>query len=414
MRISALAAGVLGAALMTTTALAGEVTLYTWRIQEQRVWDALNAAKTLGDTTVKVVIVNSDDYDAKLRIALQSPGVDLFQGRAGAAWLGSFIDAGIVKPTTTDLSGIAPGTLDAARGADGQLYGVPFAVQMEGFLYNTKVFADNGVEVPKTLDELNAANDKFKAAGITPINFGARSGWWLNQVVGEAMTAGLVADDVAAKLISGEACFTDPEFVATLQTVKDWQDKGYLNDSAMADDYGAMRTSVAMGESAMMIDGGWSMGPASPMYEIDPELKLGFFPVPGPNGKVYAFGDGTYLVNANSANAAEAQKVLDFTATKEFAELFVKNVGELPAFGGAYTVEDPLLKSVAEAVATNSAAPTPFFAYSLNSGEPSYGTLVADGYQAMLSGTLSPADFAKKIQDGLNSWNYVGAAKCKA
>ena len=32
----------------------------------------------------------------------------------------------------------------------------------------------------------------------------------------------------------------------------------------------------------------------------------------------------------------------------------------------------------------------------------------------MLSGSLTPADFAKKIQDGLNSWNYVGAAKCKA
>jgi raffinose/stachyose/melibiose transport system substrate-binding protein len=414
MRISAIAAGVLGAALMTTTALAGEVNLYTWRIQEQPLWDALNASGALGDTKVNVVIVNSDDYDAKLRIALQSPGVDLFQGRAGAAWLSSFIDAGIIKPTTTDLSTIAPGTLDAARGPDGNLYGVPFAVQMEGILYNTKVFADNGVAVPASLDDFNAASDKFKAAGINPINFGARSGWWLNQVVGEAMTAGLVADDFSAKLISGEACFTDPEFVATLQTVKDWQDKGYINDSAMADDYGAMRTAVAMGESAMMIDGGWSMGPASPMYTIDPELKLGFFPVPGPNGKIYAFGDGTYLVNANSANAAEAQKVLDYTATQAFAEAFVKNVGELPAFGGAYTVEDPLLKSVADAVANNSAAPTPFFAYSLNKGEPSYGTLVADGYQAMLSGTLSPADFAKKIQDGLNSWSYVGAAKCGA
>jgi raffinose/stachyose/melibiose transport system substrate-binding protein len=413
MRISTFAAGVLGAALLTTTALAGEVTLYTWRIQEQPLWDYINANKVLGDTTVKVVQINSDDYDAKLRIALQSPGVDLFQGRAGAAWLKPLIEAGSIQPTTTDLSSMAPGTMDAARGPDGKLYGVPFAVQMEGFLYNTKVFADNGISPPKTLDELAADADKLKAAGVTPINFGARSGWWLNQVVGEAMTAGMVSDDLSAKLISGEACFTDPEFVATLQTVKDWQDKGYLNDSAMADDYGAMRTSVAMGDSAMMLDGGWSMGPASPMYTVNADLKIGFFPVPGKNGKVYAFGDGTYLVNANSANAAEAQKVLDFTATKDFAELFVKNVGELPAFGGAYTVEDAGLKAVAEAVATNSAGPTPFFAYALNSGEPSYGTLVADGYQAMLSGQISPADLAKKIQDGLNSWNYVGAAHCK-
>lgn len=412
MRISAFVAGVLGAALMTTTALAGEVSLYTWRIQEQPLWDALNASGVLGDTTVKVNVITSDDYDAKIRIALQSPGVDLFQGRAGAAWLSSFVDAGIVKPTTTDLSGIAPGTLDAARGADGKLYGVPFAVQMEGFLYNTKVLADNGIEVPKTAADLEAAAAKLKAAGITPINFGGRSGWWLNQVVGEAMTAGLVSDDLAGKLISGEACFTDPAYVATLQAVADWKAKGYINDSAMADDYGAMRTSVAMGESAMMLDGGWSMGPSSPMYQINPDLKLGFFPVPGPNGKVYAFGDGTYLLNANSANAADAQKVLDFTATKEFAELFVKNVGELPAYGGAYTVDDPLLKSVAEAVATNASTQTPFFAYALNSGQPSYGSLEQAAYEKVLGGTGTAEEAARDIQAGLNSWNYPGAAKC--
>lgn len=414
MRLSVLLASTaLCGALMTSSAYAATVNLYTWREQELPLWQYISDNDVLGDIDVNAVLIQSDNYDSKIRIDLQSEGVDLFQGRAGAAWLASFIDAGIIKPTSSDLSGVAPAALDAARGPDGQLYGVPFAIQMESFIYNTKVFADNGIAVPKTLDELKAASDKLKAAGITPINFGARSGWWLNQVVGEAMTAGMVSDDLAAKLVSGEACFTDPAFVATLETVKAWQDAGYINDSAMADDYGAMRTSLAMGESAMMIDGVWSTGPASPMYEIDPELKMGFFPVPGDNGKVYAFGDGTYLVNANSKNLEVAQKVLDFTATKEFAELFVKHVGELPAYGGDYTVEDPRLKEVANLIATNSAAPTPFFAYALNKGEPSYGTLVADGYQGMLSGQLTPADFAKKIQDGLNSWGYVGAANCK-
>jgi len=162
-----------------------------------------------------------------------------------------------------------------------------------------------------------------------------------------------------------------------------------------------------------MIDGAWSTGPTSPMYEIDPDLKMGFFALPGDNGKVYAFGDGTYQVNANSAKAEIAQKVLDFTATKEFAELFVAQVGELPAYGGEYTVENPQLAEVANLIATDSSSQTPFFAYALNSGEPSYGTLVADGYQSLLSGSISPADLAKKIQDGLNSWNYVGAAKCQ-
>ena len=81
--------------------------------------------------------------------------------------------------------------------------------------------------------------------------------------------------------------------------------------------------------------------------------------------------------------------------------------------GQIYLLDNPLLKDVAAAIATNSAAPTPFFAYALNKGEPSYGTLVAEGYQALLLGQTTPADLAKKIQDGLNSWGYVGAANCK-
>ncbi len=414
MRIHALMlAPVVATGLFVGSAAAETVKLYTWREQELPLWQHISENDILGDIDVEVVQLVSDDYDAKLRVDLQSNQPDLFQGRAGAAWLKPLIEAGTIKPIDVDLSAMAPAALDAGRGPDGQQYGVPFAIQMESFIYNTQVFADNGIEVPKSLDELDAAAAKLKEAGITPINFGARSGWWLNQVVGEAMTAGMLSDDFAAKLVSGEACFTDPQFVATLQRVKDWSDKGYINESAMGDDYGAMRTSVALGESAMMLDGAWSTGPASPMYEINADLKMGFFPVPGDNAKVYAFGDGTYLVNANSDQLEAANKVLAFTATKEFAELFVKHVGELPAYGGEYTVEDPRLKEVAQLVATNAAVPTPFFAYSLNQGEPSYGTLVAEGYQSLLSGSTTPEDLAKKIQDGLNSWNYVGAANCK-
>lgn len=409
-----LATSALSTLLLSTAAYAETVKLYTWREQEVPLWNYISENDVLGpDIDVEAVLVQSDNYDTKLRTDIQSNAPDLFQARAGAAWLASFIDAGIIKPSTVDLSNIAPAALDSARGADGEVYGVPFAIQMQSVIYNKAVFEANGITPPTSMEEFDAAAQKLADAGITPVVFGGRSGWWLNQVVGEVMTSGLVSDEKAAQLISGEACFTDPEFVATLQTVKDWQDKGWLNSSAMADDYGAMRTSLALGEAGMMIDGAWSTGPTSPMYEIDPELEMGFFPLPGANGKVYAFGDGTYQVNANSTKLETAQKVLEFTATPEFAELFVEQVGELPAYGGDYAVEDPQLAEVAELIASNSSAQTPFFAYALNSGEPSYGTLVADGYQSLLSGSITPDELAQKIQDGLNSWNYAGAANCQ-
>jgi len=102
-----------------------------------------------------------------------------------------------------------------------------------------------------------------------------------------------------------------------------------------------------------------------------------------------------------------------FTATRDFAELFVAQVGELPAYGAEYTAEDARLNMVAEMIANNSSAPTPFFAYALNTGEPSYGQLVADGYQALLSGGSTASEVAAAIQAGLNSWDYVDAANCQ-
>lgn len=401
--------------LPAASVLAEEVTLYSWREQEIPLWEHISSEQLIDDVTINFVRIPGDNYDTKLRIDLQSGGPDIFQGRAGAAWLSSFIDADVIKPLgdEIDLSNMAPVALSAAQGADGETYGVPFAIQMQSIIYNKSVFEANKIEPPKSLEELEAAAKTLKSAGVTPFSFGGRSGWWLNQVVGEAMTAGLVADDTAAKLISGEACFTDPEYVATLAQVKTWLDAELLNANPMADDYGAMRTSVALGEAAMMIDGVWSSGPASPMYEIEPELKLGFMAVPGPSGKVYAFGDGSYLANAQSEKSAAASKVLAFTATAEFAELFARHVGELPAYGAEYTIEDDRLAEVVSLIQENGYTQTPFFAYALNSGEPSFGQLVADGYQELLTGGVTAEEVAQKIQDGLNSWDYVGKKNCQ-
>ena len=115
MRISILmGATALCGALMATTAYAATVNLYTWREQELPLWQAINDGDVLGaDIDVNAVLVQSDNYDAKLRIDLQGDGVDVFQARAGAAWLSPLIDAGVIKPTSIDLSAMAPGSLDA-------------------------------------------------------------------------------------------------------------------------------------------------------------------------------------------------------------------------------------------------------------------------------------------------------------
>jgi len=389
-----------------------EVKLWTWREQEIDLWNYITEQNLIDGVDVVIERISSDDYESKLRIGLQQGGPDVFQGKAGAAWLEPLIKAGAVKPLKgVSLKNIVPSTLSAAKGPDGKVYGVPFAVQMESVIYNTAVFAEHGLKEPSNAGEFVDLMKTLKSKGVVPLHHAARAGWWNNQVLNEALTAGLVSDKFAKKLTQGKACFTDSEYVSALETFVSWSD--YFNPNPTADDYGAMRTSVALGDSAMMIDGAWSTGPASPMYEINPDLKMGFFGIPGNNGKVYAFADGAYLANANSDKADAVKKVLKFTTTQQFSQLFVDKVGELPAYSGELAMPDDRLAEVASLIATNSLEATPFFAYSLNKGQPSYGTLLASGYQELLSGKIDAKGLASKIQSGLNSWNYVGAKKCQ-
>ena len=406
-------AALLSGTVLTSIATAETIKLYTWREQEIPLWEYISENDLVGDVDIEVVWIQGENYDSKLRIDLGNNVPDMFQGRSGAAWLQPYIEAEAIKPLAIDSSAMAAAALNAATGYDGKVYGVPFAIQMESVVYNKAVFEENEISVPTTMAEMEDAMATLKAAGVTPMAFGAAAGWWLNQVVGEVMTAGLAGDDVASALISGDACFTDPEFVATLQTIQNWNEAGYLGATPLADDYGSMRTAVALGEAAMMIDGAWSTGPASPMYEINPDLEMGFFPIPGDDsGKVYAFGDGSYHVNIKSENQAAAHSVLAFTASQEFAELFVELVGELPAFGDEFAVEDPRLRDIVDLIAADSMSVTPFFSTELNASAPSYGELVAAGYQELIAGDIDAEALAAKIQDGLNSWGYTGADKC--
>lgn len=82
------------------------------------------------------------------------------------------------------------------KASDGKTYGLPSGVNTNGVAYNKQAFAKAGItSVPKTLDELYAAADKLKAAGITPLATNFKDKWPLSEW------------DVIAFEISG-----DPEF----------------------------------------------------------------------------------------------------------------------------------------------------------------------------------------------------------
>ncbi|WGO97168.1 methyl-accepting chemotaxis protein [Saccharophagus degradans] len=131
------------------------------------------------------------------------------------------------------------------------------------------------------------------------------------------------------------------------------------------------------------------------------------------SGKYSAVSDGTFQVAKNSPNLEAAQKVLQFTATKKFAELFAKFAQQLPANGSKIDMPLGDLNTMATLVAEKFYSVSPFNSYSLDRGELNYNELFRQAIVKLTQKELTPTKAWQFIQDGLNSWNYVGSAKCK-
>lgn len=409
-----LAATTMAAVATSGIALAKDTTLelYTWRIQDEALFKHINDNNLIPGVRINAnVYSGADEHETKLRIDFQSNRVDLYHAKAGSAWIQPWIDAGVAAPVTdmgVDLSDFSQAALFGATGTDGEVYGVPFVMQMQSILYNKAVVKNE----PKNLSELEALFAQLKDDGITPLHVDGRDAWYLNQVFHEAVIAGMTSDEWAQKLVVGEACFTDDVYVDAWARVKSWQDKGYMNPTPLADDYGAMRTGVALGTSAMMVDGIWSATPASPMFQIDPELELGYMAVPGANNKVYGFMDAYITANPKSEKQEAIKKVLEFYTSKEFAQLFAEQVEAIPASSHIITVDNARVNAAAKLIGQNAMPALPFFTPALNGGEPTYQSLTASGLQELLAGKTTAKEMAEKIQMTLNKQGYVGAEFC--
>ncbi|MBQ4811621.1 extracellular solute-binding protein [Pseudoalteromonas luteoviolacea] len=389
-----------------------QLDLYTWRQQERLLWEKINQRNLIDGIHVNVKVIDYDTYQAHVQLAIQNQRVDLFQWSPGPAALAPLIEFGLVAPQTKTLPTINSNALPAATGADNKLYGVPFAMQLEGILVNQKLLTKHNLAAqPQNLLQLERLFTHLLDKGITPLQM-ASDQWYLSQVVAEVMTAGLLKASHAQALIQGEACFTSNEYVTVLKTLQDWHSRGFINQDVLTQDYHGMGTSKALGNSALALDGGWRAGPNSVFYQVDKSYQVEFWPVPGASGKFYGFADGTYQANALGSHAVLAQKVLDFTTTKAFANLFANTLNEVPAYAGHVQINSQNVRKQARLLNEQSYSASLFTSTSLNQGSPNYQQLVTEAIKQVFKGA-SAHSAALHIQKGLNSWQYIGVEHCQ-
>lgn len=205
-------------------------------------------------------------------------------------------------------------------------------------------------------------------------------------------------------LIAGKAKLTDPEFVGPLEQLARWKD--YLGDGFEAQTYPDSQNLFTLGRAAIYPTGSWEIGPFTP--QIGGAFEMGAFPPPVP-----ADGDKCYIsdhtdigigMNAATKHPEEVRKFLDWVATPEFATLYANALpGFFPLSNGEVTLEDPLAQEFIGWRANCESTIRSTYQI-LSRGTPNLENEAWRVSAAVINGTLTPADGAKELQDGLESW----------
>lgn len=270
--------------------------------------------------TLKDSPVGHEDFKTDILVRAAGNSLpDVFSYWAGAR-VQFIVDSDSLHPIDTMWTAdglddiVARPVAESATRYNGKRYLVPLNYHYSGMFYNVAVMAEaNMSQPPATWDEFLALCQELKDKGIAPIALGSKNRWpaqfWFDYLL--LRTAG---PDYRARLMSGEAKYSDPEVATAMDTWKSLMDAGYFAENSNADDWTDAADKVARGEAAMTLMGTWITGYWNG-NGLTPGEDYDFFAFPNiadgvPNAVVGPV-DGL-VIAANAGNVEGAEKFLSF------------------------------------------------------------------------------------------------------
>jgi len=258
------------------------------------------------------------DFNAKMQQYMQSGLPDIIIGKAqDVATYGS-------QGLLGDLTGkeYINRVYDAAIPGvtvDGKVEGLVYNALYQGVYYNRKIFKENNIEIPKTLDELNEVINKLKSLGITPFATHFLDTWSIGNI-----TMQFAINDVFSKepkwgdkFRAGEVSFVNsPEYRKCYEYNKLIFDNTWSNETFSLEQTECDKRLIT-GKAAMKVSGSWSI---QNFLDVDENADFGVFPFPNQTGdaKLIFEPNITFMKSANTEYSDAIDKVFDvFTSDTE-------------------------------------------------------------------------------------------------
>jgi raffinose/stachyose/melibiose transport system substrate-binding protein len=367
-------------------------------------WDeAIKVFEEETGATVEFELKSFEQIQQTAGMVLSSDeGPDIMEYNKGNATAGLLSSQGLL----TDLTDVAeergwtemlPESIQTTARYDergvmgsGSWFGVPNYGEFVTVYYNKALFEEHGVEVPTTLEEMEAVMDTFVEAGVTPLGV-AGAEYPAGQLFYELALSQADRDFVTAyQTYTEDVDFQADPLKYGAETFDAWVKAGYVSTEAASLKAEDMGVAFINGTTPMIVSGSWWYGRF--VSEIS-GFDWGIFNFPGNTLNAGSSGN-LWVVPENSENKELAYEFIDITMRPEIQALLGNN-GGLPLAADPADVTDE--KSQELITAFNEVLENDGLAFYPDWPVPGYYDVLVSAFQSLINQSKSPDEVLTEI-----------------
>jgi raffinose/stachyose/melibiose transport system substrate-binding protein len=293
---------------------------------------------------------------------------------------------------------LVPWAVEAMQ-VDGTYFGVPKATRGMGFWYRKDIFEQNGIEIPQTYADLEAAATTLKANNIAALSLGGKFGWNTMRLLDYfiELEAGPELHDQLNRL---EASWDSPEVVAAYQHLKTWVDNGWIVPGFLSVSPDDARQPWYRGEAAMVFEGDWLEGVLKGDEQDTANFDF-FIPPTGHDPLRMSGFPEQVMITRDSGNPDAAAAFLDWFLQPEIQQKYFQALGGSTGVLNAFPSEEefPLSVKWRQIIETSDAYPPTDQAFRKELMDAFFAV-----QDAIVAGATTPEDGAKEMQARAEEW----------
>ncbi|WP_170326333.1 ABC transporter substrate-binding protein [Ruegeria arenilitoris] len=284
-------------------------------------WTDMPVAGGGGDAAMTALRARVLAGNAPTAVQLKGPAIQEWYEEGVLADISSVAEA-------EGWADVLPASIAGHMMCEGTWCAAPVNVHRVDWIWaNADVLAANGIEMPTTWDEFNAAATKLMDAGVIPLAHGGQS--WQDATVFEAVVLGIGGPEFYQKALVD----LDPEALTSDTMVQVFDQmrmmRGYVDENFSGRDWNLATAMVMNGEAAFQIMGDWAKGEFLAAGKKPGEDFL-CASTPG-DGYLYNV-DSFAMFNVDGDDKKAGQELLaKLIVAPNFQKVFNLNKGSIPA-----------------------------------------------------------------------------------